>query len=688
MTNDTSGQSFGGGQNMNSGTTANDQIDGCDLNPEYAQVIEAVIHRRVVGILSEMDEPVTADRVAEITGYTETHARSALNETVEAGLVIQMKSGDDVTFMLPDGINVSRYVGADTAVGAGDDFTLAAFDNIALSKTPTDDETDDEADSGTEHRDIDADQTTATDADNEYVLPVERDYDWEKSVIDDETEYYSSNGELERIEATIAAAQDPDYNSRLPRFLVSGPTGCGKTALSEHIASKNGFPFITVQISDGTEPHNLIGETRIVGKETVWEDGPITKALLASQERPVVLLLDEVNRAPPRTKDALYPVFDHRCEIRLDARGGEPVKGNPENLIVFSTMNEGSGHFVQPLDLAEKSRYGAKFEVDYLGRNDPSAEVSLMTGRSPLGSLLANDMVEAANSIRDQAADVHSSNITAGIPTRLMVQWGQEAITQDRYGTADSPIVAAGKDVIVTPFYSDNEARDVVTSTLESKFAEAPTDDDDYERWLNGEYDPDADSRDADTDADTDTGSGDDDADSSAGALGDLFSDDDMGDIDTDTDDAPIDADDGDGDGDGNGDDDTADNADDDITAGLGPVFDDVDDIEAGMESGALVSLNGVGPKTADELFDDGFETIGALVRADAEDLLSVYGVQDILAERIKEQVGNLPDGYDDADDRLYCTSCGYESSKNRASDAVLLSMECPSCGSDLQADS
>jgi hypothetical protein len=74
---------------------------------------------------------------------------------------------------------------------------------------------------------------------------------------------------------------------------VSGLSGNGKTFMVEQACAKLNRQFIRVQINPETDEDDLIGGFRLINGETVFQKGPVIKAMEAG----CVLLLDEIDRA-------------------------------------------------------------------------------------------------------------------------------------------------------------------------------------------------------------------------------------------------------------------------------------------------------------------------------------------------------------------------------------------------------
>jgi len=315
------------------------------------------------------------------------------------------------------------------------------------------------------------------------VMTAVRDYDWSTLVPTDVPEYVAHNGEWEEINAMVDARE----TTGMAHVVLGGPTGCGKTHLAERLAFERGLPLFTIQGKYSLNESKLLGSPSISPDgSTVWVDGTLTKAVMASAERPVVLLLDEVNRARPEAKSVLFSALDHRCTVVLDGeRGGEQIVGKAENLIVVATMNEGRGHFVQELDAAEKRRLGPRFDVDYLGVSYPDREAGLIVERTPVGQNLAGMLVKTANEVRALATDM-DSNVQLGIPTATLLDWANQAWSYAQAGVSD-PVVKAGEAAVVRMFYSDSPGASKVSQTIQANLAGCPVDESDAAAFRDGD---------------------------------------------------------------------------------------------------------------------------------------------------------------------------------------------------------
>lgn len=149
----------------------------------------------------------------------------------------------------------------------------------------------------------------------------------------------------------VIALLEAKLNSNRRAFLLRGPAGVGKTSLASAIAELLNAELVFYQSTQGTSEEDLLYKyipsenTKSGIKITL---GPLPLALISSQTRPTVLLIDEFDKTRP-SADALLLDFlqNYRLALFIDEKK-QVIQGKPENLIIFLTSND-MREFSEPL---------------------------------------------------------------------------------------------------------------------------------------------------------------------------------------------------------------------------------------------------------------------------------------------------------------------------------------------------
>ena len=179
------------------------------------------------------------------------------------------------------------------------------------------------------------------------------------------------------------------FEQRLP-MMLKGPTGCGKSRMVEHMAARLGRPLITVPCHDDTSAADLLGRWLVRGGDTVWIDGPVTRAVREG----AILYLDEIAEARPDVIVALHPLTDHRRQLYVD-RHTEVLDAGPEFMLVVS-FNPHYQRGLKELKPSTRQRFVA-MSFDY-----PRAplETQIVSQEAGVDSKLAGRLVKLAGRLR------------------------------------------------------------------------------------------------------------------------------------------------------------------------------------------------------------------------------------------------------------------------------------------------
>jgi nitric oxide reductase NorQ protein len=219
----------------------------------------------------------------------------------------------------------------------------------------------------------------------------------------DKEPYYEPVGdEIQLFEAA--------YRQQIP-ILLKGPTGCGKTRFMEHMAWRLKRPLITVSCHDDLTASDLVGRYLVKGGETVWVDGPLTRAVRAGG----ICYLDEIVEARKDTMVVIHPLADDRRTLPME-KLGQLVEAPPEFCLAIS-YNPGYQSVLKDLKQSTRQRFVA-LEFDY-----PSAELErrIVVTESGVDAGMAEKLVKFAQMTRN----LKGSGLEEGASTRLLVHAGK-----------------------------------------------------------------------------------------------------------------------------------------------------------------------------------------------------------------------------------------------------------------------
>jgi nitric oxide reductase NorQ protein len=200
------------------------------------------------------------------------------------------------------------------------------------------------------------------------------------------------------------------YRQQIP-VLLKGPTGCGKTRFMEHMAWRLKRPLITVSCHDDLTASDLVGRYLVKGGETVWVDGPLTRAVRCGG----ICYLDEIVEARKDTMVVIHPLADDRRTLPME-KLGQMIEAPPEFCLAIS-YNPGYQSVLKDLKQSTRQRFVA-LEFDY-----PSAalERRIVTTESGVSDATADSLVRFAQMTRN----LKGNGLEEGASTRLLVHAGK-----------------------------------------------------------------------------------------------------------------------------------------------------------------------------------------------------------------------------------------------------------------------
>ncbi|MCT8329576.1 CbbQ/NirQ/NorQ/GpvN family protein [Albidovulum sediminis] len=238
------------------------------------------------------------------------------------------------------------------------------------------------------------------------------------------------------------------YRNCLP-VLLKGPTGCGKTRFVAHMAARLGRPLYTVACHDDLSAADLIGRYLLKGGETVWVDGPLTRAVREG----AICYLDEVVEARKDVTVVLHPLTDDRRILPID-RTGEELEAAPGFMLVAS-YNPGYQNILKTLKPSTRQRF---VSLDFTFPK-PEHEIPVVVRESGLAEDRVKPLVRLANKFRA----LKGQDLEEGTSTRLVVY----AATLIAQGMAPDRAIRAA---MIEPLTDDEDTRrgllDLVTAVF------------------------------------------------------------------------------------------------------------------------------------------------------------------------------------------------------------------------------
>lgn len=273
------------------------------------------------------------------------------------------------------------------------------------------------------------------------VLNICTDADWEKmqydTGFDASKKYEFAKGEktltlLERIreEHPCPPIETGFYvEPRIWEFLVRniiqhkntmliGPTGTGKTEIIMKICETLGLDCHIYDMGSMQDPlTDLLGSHRLENGSSVFDYAKFVEDV----QKPGVILLDELSRAPLMTNNILFPCLDVRRQLPVeiaDSHHDRVIKVHPECTFI-ATANIGSEYSgTNEIDAALLNRF-LPLQLDYLPAN---IEQEILTIRTKIDSQSATEVVARFNTIR---MAYNENRISKTVSTRELIACGE-----------------------------------------------------------------------------------------------------------------------------------------------------------------------------------------------------------------------------------------------------------------------
>ncbi|HEX5787328.1 MAG TPA: CbbQ/NirQ/NorQ/GpvN family protein [Woeseiaceae bacterium] len=231
--------------------------------------------------------------------------------------------------------------------------------------------------------------------------------------------------------------------------MLKGPTGCGKTRFVEHMAWRLGRPLVTVSCHDDLSASDLIGRYLIRQDGTVWQDGPLTRAVREG----AICYLDEVVEARQDTVVVLHSLSDYRRVLPID-KTGELVAAAAGFMLVIS-YNPGYQRMLKDLKPSTRQRFVA-LELDF---PDADRETTIIERESGATHAVAHDLAVLGRRLRE----LRDRGLVEVPSTRLL-------IAAARLIAGGIPVREACHTAVVAPLTDDDALLGAMQDLVDATF--------------------------------------------------------------------------------------------------------------------------------------------------------------------------------------------------------------------------
>jgi len=220
--------------------------------------------------------------------------------------------------------------------------------------------------------------------------------------------------------------------------LLAGPTGTGKTFLTEIVALENEFTLVEIKGMEGMLDLDIIGA--ILPQEDgsrKWVDGPLVRAMRMAQTDPVILFVDEINRIPREQVNLFIGMMNPKpaelCKLQgIPVSGpgpfyvleipmtGEIVWCPTAHLRIVAAGNFGRDYAVYDLDPALRRRFDTVVEFDYPA---PDVERKLVRERTGVDAKIAEALVAVAGETRRLYGN---GELPGAVDTASLLNWAHK----------------------------------------------------------------------------------------------------------------------------------------------------------------------------------------------------------------------------------------------------------------------
>lgn len=255
----------------------------------------------------------------------------------------------------------------------------------------------------------------------------------------------------EASEEEIPFVKNPVYETALDLIrnghtaLFSGPAGCGKSYNIKMATLAVGYGFYRINMNGHSTDESLIGQMRIKPDEETKQPvmyhatGILEKAMLHGLDDdgnvigpPAVLVIDEIDAAPPETLFVLQRVLEPEKTLVIDIDGGREVKAHPGFIVMATANTIGTGDYLggyvgtNQVNFATRDRFDYLVKVDYNYDTEKQILKKILIDELEMEKSEANDLIKY---IQKLTKDIRKANedgtISFPMSVRRLVAWAR-----------------------------------------------------------------------------------------------------------------------------------------------------------------------------------------------------------------------------------------------------------------------